>query len=484
MTQLRYLAFDLGAESGRGVLGSYDGDRLSLTEVGRFPTTRGAADIGADGVRRWDFERIWGEIDRIRIEVEAGGPLDGVAVDTWGVDFGLLDENGVLLEQPLCYRDDSFPPALSELTAKLGKEAIWDATGIQFMSFNTLFQLYAAQKRDPGLLERARTLLFMPDLIASRLTGGIYDGVESTIASTSQMIDPTTQSWNLELLGKAGIPTHFLPTIVPAGSWIGHTSGGTPVFATAGHDTGAAVAAVPASGDKTWAFLSSGTWSLLGVELSSPNLTEHALALGFSNEGGINGTTRFLKNIMGLWLVQECKRSLARDGFDYSYEELVKLAQAAPEGGPLIDAVDSRFMAPADMPTEIRAACVQSGKPLASDTGALIRCCYESLAAAYAKSIHALNDILGTEIEVLHIVGGGTKNALLNQWAADATGITVVAGPDEATAAGNILIQMVGSGALNEWIEARAVCRRSFSPTTYVPDPEASKRWQAKGILG
>ena len=482
MTVLRYLAFDLGAESGRGVLGSYDGERLTLSEVGRFPTTRGAADIGTDGVRRWDFERIWGEIDRIRLEAEANGALNGVAVDTWGVDFGLLDASGELIEQPLCYRDDSFPPALAELTEKLGKKAIWDATGIQFMSFNTLYQLYAAQKRDASLLAKAKTLLFMPDLIASRLTGGSYRGAESTIASTSQMIDPSTQGWNLDLLGKAGIPTHFLPDVVKAGSALGQTSGGTPVFATAGHDTGAAVAAVPVSSDKPWAFLSSGTWSLLGVELTSPILTDNALALGFSNEGGINGTTRFLKNIMGLWLVQESKRSLARDGFDYSYDELVALAMSAPEGGPLIDATDTRFMAPADMPAEIRQACIDNGHTPPADTAALIRCCYESLAAAYATSILALNEILGKKIEVLHIVGGGTKNALLNQWAADATGITVIAGPDEATAAGNILIQMVGSGALARWSDARDVCRRSFAPTAYHPNPNAAAMWRERLI--
>jgi rhamnulokinase len=480
MTVLRYLAFDLGAESGRGVLGSYDGEALSLQEIGRFPTTRGAADIGSDGVRRWDFERIWGEIDAILKRAEADGPLDGVAVDTWGVDFGLLDKDGALIEQPLCYRDDSFPPAMSELTRKLGKNTIWDSTGIQFMSFNTLFQLYAAQKRDPSLLAKAKSLLFMPDLITSRLTGGTYIGAESTIASTSQIIDPSTQDWNLELLQKAGIPTHYLPSIVPAGTKIGQTAGGTPVFTTAGHDTGSAVAAVPASPDKVWAFLSSGTWSLLGIESTSPILTDKALELGFSNEGGVNGTTRFLKNIMGLWLVQECKRSLAKSGFEYTYDELVKIAESAPEGGPLVDAVDTRFMAPPDMPAEIRKACQEAGRPLGENTGALIRCCYESLAAAYAKSVKALNEISGREIEVLHIVGGGAKNALLNQWAADATGIPVIAGPDEATAAGNILIQMVGAGRLAEWSEAREVCRKSFKPVTFIPNPDAVEKWKAR----
>lgn len=468
MANLHFLAFDLGAESGRAVLGKYDGSILTLDEISRF-ATRPETDLGPDGVRRWDFERIWGEIARSLHDTEQMVDLDGVGVDTWGVDFGLVDREGKLLEDPLHYRDDSFLHAMEQLAREVGQETIWSATGIQFMPFNTINQLRASVDRAPGLLGRSDALLFMPDLISSRLTGGAYRGAERTIASTSQMLDPSTQSWNVDLLREARIPVGLLPSVVPSGTRIGTTQGGTPVFATAGHDTASAIAAVPARPNTKWAFLSSGTWSLLGVELTAPVITRRALQMGLSNEVGINGTTRLLKNIMGLWLVQECRRSLANADQNFTYDELTALAAAAPPDGPTVDAVAQRFMAPTDMPTEIRNACTESGQPPPVGTPALIRCCLESLAVSYTQVLCDLEELLNTRFEALHIVGGGAKNRFLNQLTANRAGIPVIAGPFEAAAAGNILTQMIGAGVLADLGEVRTVSRRSFDPITFLP---------------
>ena len=468
--QQNFLAFDLGAESGRGMIGAFDGERLTLEEVGRFATGQGQNDLGSDGVRRWEIERIGGEIERLlaRAQTQAG-TLHGVGVDTWGVDFGLLDADGKLLEPPVHYRDERHPVSMAEVHSLLPPEEIWAKTGVQFMPFNTLYQLHARQARSPGLLDRAAHLLLMPDLFHHQLTQGRSLVNEMTNASTTQLFNPTTCRWEPSLLTELGLPSHFLGELVPAGTQVGVTAGGVPVYAPGSHDTASAVAATPAKPGTRWAFLSSGTWSLLGVELPGPNLTPEARNLGFSNEFGVGNTVRFLKNIMGLWLVQECRRSLkASEGRDYSYAELAALAEAAPSGGPLVDATAQRFLAPPDMASEIRAACAETGQMIPQGPGALIRCCLDSLASAYRQALDGLEQLLGEKFDALHIVGGGSQNRLLNQLTADACGIPVIAGPFEATAIGNILAQLVASGAVADWAQAREVARRSFPTETFV----------------
>lgn len=466
-----FLAFDLGAESGRGILGAFDGERLTLEEVGRFATGRGQEDTGPDGVRRWDVGRIGGEIEGLLARALArAGTLHGVGVDTWGVDFGLLDAQGELLEAPTHYRDERHPPAMAAVHALMPPEEIWARTGVQFLPFNTLYQLYALQARSPGLLDRAAHLLLMPDLFHHRLTQGRSLASERTNASTTQLFNPATRAWEPSLLTALGLPAHFLGEIIPAGMRVGETAGGVPVYAPGSHDTASAVAATPAAPGSRWAFLSSGTWSLLGAERPGPNLTAEARQLGFSNEFGVGETIRLLKNIMGLWLVQECRRSLqAAGGREYSYAELTALARSAPPGGPLVDATAHRFLAPADMAREIRAACAETGQPAPQSVGALIRCCLDSLADAYREALGGLERLLGTKFEALHIVGGGAQNRLLNQLTADACGIPVVAGPSEATAIGNVLAQLVASGAVADWEQARVLARRSFPTETFTP---------------
>jgi len=469
MAAQHFLAFDLGAESGRGILGAFDGDRLTLEEVGRFATGRGQEDTGPDGVRRWDIKRIGGEIEDLLTRAQAQvGTLHGVGVDTWGVDFGLLDAQGKLLEAPTHYRDERHPPAMAAVHALIPPEEIWARTGVQFLPFNTLYQLYALQKRSPSLLDRAAHLLLMPDLFHHQLTQGRSVASERTEASTTQLFNPATRAWEPSLLASLGLPSHFLGTLVPAGTRVGETSGSVPVYAPGSHDTASAVAAAPASPSTRWAFLSSGTWSLLGVELTTPNLTAEAREMGFSNEFGVGETIRLLKNIMGLWLVQECRRSLkAAEGRDYSYAELTILAGAAPPGGPLVDATAHRFLAPPDMAQEICAACTESGQTAPQSAGALIRCCLDSLARAYREALGGLEYLLGAKFEALHIVGGGSQNRLLNQLTADACGIPVIAGPSEATAIGNVLAQLVASGAVTDWAQARALARHSFPTETF-----------------
>lgn len=465
-----YLACDLGAESGRGILGAFDGERLTLEEVGRFATGRGQDDIGPDSVRRWEIERIGGGIESLLTRAQAqAGTLHGVGVDTWGVDFGLLDAQGKLLEAPTHYRDERHPSAMMEVHSLIPPEEIWAKTGVQFLPFNTLYQLYALQARQPGLVDRAAHLLLMPDLFHHQLTGGRSVVNERTEASTTQLFNPSTRAWEPSLLTRLGLPSHFLGEIVPAGTRVGETADGVPVYAPGSHDTASAVAATPAAPGTRWAFLSSGTWSLLGVELPAPNLTAEARELGFSNEFGVGETVRFLKNIMGLWLVQECRRSLKQiEGRDYSYGELTALAEAAPPGGPLVDATAHRFLAPPDMAGEIRAACVEAGQPAPQDAGELIRCCLDSLAHAYRQALDGLEHLLGAKFDALHLVGGGSQNRLLNQLTANACGIPVVAGPSEATAIGNVLAQLVASGTVADWAQARALVRRSFPTETFI----------------
>jgi rhamnulokinase len=485
----KLLAFDLGAESGRGVLGLLEGRQLRLEVVHRFPN---------GGVRtldswHWDVLRLYSEmLHTLRLCAAQHGHLDGLGVDTWGVDFALLGRDGSLLGNPRHYRDPHTEGMLEEAFQRVPREEIFRHTGIQFMRFNTLYQLLALQAARSPQLEVAHNLLFMPDLFHYYFTGMKVN--EFTDASTSQMLDPGTRGWAYEMVRAFGLPDHLLGTLVQPGtvlaplrdSVLAETGiNAVPVIAPASHDTAAAIAAVPASAE-AWAYISSGTWSLMGVELDEPLRNQAALTANFTNEGGVEGTIRFLKNIMGLWLVQECRQAWERAGKAYTYEELMREAEAAPPFVSVVDPDDPSFWLPPSMPTALADFCRRTGQPAPDGVGPTVRCTLESLALRYRWVLERLEELTGRRLEVIHIVGGGSQNALLNQLTADACNRPVIAGPVEATAAGNVLMQAIGLGVLSSLTEAREVVRRSFEVHT-VP-PQRPDEWHAvyqrwKGVI-
>lgn len=465
-----YVAIDLGAESGRAMLGTLEGGRLRLEELHRFLNEPVRL---PDGLY-WDAFRLFRDIREglRKAGRERGLKLDGVAVDTWGVDYGLLDGNGELVVNPRHYRDARNQAAYDAALAAAGKENIFDQTGLQFMALNSLYQLYAAKLAGSPGLRAAEKLLFMPDLLSYWLCGAQKN--ELTITSTSQFYNPRLKRWSTELLETLGLPTHFLGEIVAPGTRLGGLTdeicdtcglGETPVFATAGHDTAAAVAAVPATGDRPWCYISSGTWSLMGVEIDEPIVTAKALELTLTNEIGVEGKTRLLKNIAGLWLVQECRRAWLLEGHDYNYAELTRMAGEAPAFAAVLD--PDEFLDPGHMPERIAAYCRKTGQAAPAGPGGFVRTCLESLAFRYRQVLESLESLVGHRMEVIHIVGGGSQNGLLNQFVASATGRTVVAGPTEATAAGNVLVQAMGAGEVNGLGALREVVRASFGLETY-----------------
>ncbi len=396
-------------------------------------------------------------------------------MDTWGVDFALLGRGGTLLGNPRHYRDPHTEDVMESAFARVPRRDIFRQTGIQFMRFNTLFQLLALQRDRSPLLEMAETLLFMPDLFHYFFTGIKVN--EYTDASTSQMLDPQTRGWAYELVRAFGLPSQVLGTLVPPGTVLGPLRASiasetginpAPVIAPASHDTAAAIAAVPASA-ASWAYISSGTWSLMGVELSQPLVSDAALEANFTNEGGVGGTTRLLKNIMGLWLVQECRRAWVRAGTSYDYDELTRRAEAATPFVSLVDPDDPSFILPANMPAALADFCRRSGQPAPDGVGGAVRCALESLALCYRWVLERLEALTGRRAEVIHVVGGGSQNALLNQFTADACDRPVLAGPVEATAIGNVLVQSLGLGVLGSLADAREIVRRSFEVRTFAP---------------
>jgi rhamnulokinase len=473
----KFLAFDLGAESGRGILGLLD-DRLRLEVVHRFPN--GA--VRTLDTLHWDVLRLYGEMLTGLRGAAQHGPLDGVGVDTWGVDFALLGRGGTLLGNPRHYRDPHTEGVPERAFQRVPRAEVFHQTGIQFMRFNTLYQLLALQEARSPLLDVAETLLFIPDLFHYFFTGLKVN--EYTDASTSQMLDPRTRGWAWDLVRAFGLPAQVLGTIVQPGTVLGplRTSvaaetgaNAAPVIAPASHDTAAAIAAVPATGT-SWAYISSGTWSLMGVELPAPLIDERALEANFTNEGGVGGTIRFLKNVMGLWLVQECRRAWERAGQAYGYEDLMRQAEAAPPFVSVVDPDDSSFLLPPSMPAALADFCRRTGQPVPDGVGATVRCALEGLALRYRWVLGKLEELTGRRLEVIHVVGGGSQNALLNQLTADACDRPVLAGPVEATAAGNVLVQAIGAGALGSLADAREVVRRSFEVRTFTPQrPDA---WQ------
>ncbi len=486
-----YLALDLGAESGRGLLGRFDGERLELEELHRFPN----GPVRMLDTIYWDLPRLFEELKTALRKGAAGGELDGVGVDTWGVDFGLIGRGDTLMGNPVHYRDARTDGMLEAAFERVPRERIYEITGLQFLPFNTVYQLLALARAKSPHLECAETMLMMPDLFGWLLTG--RRAGERTDASTTQLLDPNRGAWSDELCRDLGIPRAILPDLIEPGSELGPIRRSVvdelglarpvTVIAPATHDTASAVAAVPAkaaaaltsasplpSSPPDWCYLSSGTWSLLGVEVPRPVITAETMRYNFTNEGGVAGTIRLLKNIMGLWLVQESRRTWARAGREWSYEELTARAQVAPPFSALIDPDDTSFLAPGDMPARLSAYCTRTGQTLPTDEGAIVRCCLESLALKYRWAIDRLEAMLGTTIRTIHVVGGGAKNALLCQFTADACARPVHAGPIEATAIGNILMQALGRGRLGSIAELRAVVARSFPVTIYEPRDTAA----------
>ncbi len=462
------LAFDFGASSGRAILATYTPDKdapLQCTEVHRFENTPRI--MGQNFC--WDFDTLFAEI---KIGIAKAGTFDSVGFDTWGVDFGLLDENGKLLASPVHYRDvrtDGIPEKAFE---KISLNRLYAYTGNQVMAINTLFQLLGLEQQQPELLAKAKTLLFMPDLFAYHLCGNAV--CEDSIASTSQMLNPMTKEWSTPVLNTFGISPDLFGERVSSGSVIGTMpcqDGTAKVIAVAGHDTQCAVAAMPTSA-KNVAFLSCGTWSLLGTELDKPLLTEQSNALNLSNEIGANGKINYLKNIIGLWIIQECRRIWTSAGTKYSYTELEQMALAAPPLACFIDPDAPEFSVPGNMPALIQEFCRKTGQVVPETVGEITRCVYESLGLKYYFALQQISSITGTNFTALHILGGGTQSKLLCQFAANAIGLPVYAGPVEATALGNIIIQLKALGAVADIDAGRELIAKTETIITYLPQEQ------------
>jgi len=473
-----YIAVDLGAESGRVMLGTVSEEKLTLDEIHRF--ANGPVDL--DGTLRWDF-------DRLAVEVKAGigkavkaadsRPV-GIGIDTWGVDFGLVDAEGCLIELPYHYRDSRTQGMLEKAFDTMGKRAIYDHTGIQFMVLNSVYQLLAMRTAEHPALAKTDKLVMMADLFAYILCGRVVS--EYTLASTTQLMDMRTGQWSRAMFEGLDLPMRVMPAVVKPGTIIGSLTPRVaaeigceriPVVAVGTHDTASAVAAVPASPGR-WAYLSSGTWSLMGVEIPQAIIDDKTFEHEFTNEGGVEGTIRLLKNIMGLWLIQECKRQWQREGHDLSYTEIADMARKAAPFAAHIDVDDRRFLAPGDMTPRIHEHLSRTGQRQIEDKGQIVRVVMESLALKYRGVMERIEDVVGHRVDVLHIVGGGIQNELLCQFTASALGKKVIAGPIEATAAGNILMQARAVGQIGSLEELRALVRNSFELKEYTPQDAAA----------
>ncbi len=477
-----FLAVDLGASSGRVMLGQWDGERWALHELHRFPN--GA--VSVRGHLYWDVLRLWQEIKTGMREyaLHHEAPLAGIGIDTWAVDFALLDSQGNLLGNPHHYRDPRTTGMAEWVESIVPPDRLFARTGIQRLPFNTLFQLASLAHSDAPSLALADTLLLMPDLFHFWMTGRRV--AEYTNATTTNFLDAQSRHWATELLDEVGLPTAILPDVVPPGVVLGELlpevrdevglRHPVPVIAVGTHDTASAVAAIP-SLDERSVYISSGTWNLVGVELDEPILTEAAQRLNFTNEGGVAGTIRLLKNVTGLWLLQECQRHWQREGHSYSWPELVAEAEAAPPLRSLVDPDAPDFLAPPDMPAALRAFCQRSGQPEPTSVGEIVRCCLDSLALKQRGVIESLETLTGRTFDTIRVVGGGSQNALLCQLTADAAGRQVVAGPVEATALGNLLVQAVATGHLPDLAAGRAAVAASVPQTMY--EPRGGAEWDS-----
>jgi sugar (pentulose or hexulose) kinase len=482
---LHFLSLDLGAGSGRVMAGTFNGKRLGISEEHRFASEP----VSVSGTLYTNVLGIWSEIKRgVSLAVKShGGSIAGVGVDTWGVDFALMDKKGALLSNPFHYRDSLTRGILPKAFRLVPSWDIYRQTGLQLMSINTLYQLYALKLRSSPLLDTAHRLLMMPDLFNYWLSGRQVN--EFCIATTSQCYDPIKQTWARRLLASFDLPSHIFGTIEMPGTVIGtiiprvaHEMGlqsgaaGVPVIIPGCHDTALAVAAVPAH-TKDFVYISCGTWSLMGAELQKPCINKRSYEADFTNEGGVCGTFRFLKNLTGLWILQECRRSWQRDGDDLHYAALTAQASRAPALRSLIDPSSPEFSVPGDMPEKIRSYCKRTRQPVPETRGAVVRCALESLALSYRKTLEQLETILNRRLGPLHLVGGGARNGLLCQLAADATGRQVLAGPVEATAVGSMLMQAMARGQIRTLEDGREIVRRSFDVSAY--EPGQTESWES-----
>jgi len=480
MKTKKFVAIDLGAESGRGILGSWNGEKIAIKELHRFPTHN----VRLHSHIYWDALAIFSEIKKVLAEAKKEGEISGLGVTTWGVDYGFIGDNDLLLSNPFHYRDRRTEGVPDEVFGIVPKEKIFEETGIQFMSLNTLYQLYATKKEFPYLLDSAKKLLFMPDLFNFFLTGS--KSAEYTIASTSQMYSSNGQGqpsaprggWTQDILESLQIPTGFLPDVISPGTLIGNLSAGIkeemgitsdiPVYAVCCHDTASAVVSVPAR-DNVWAYLSSGTWSLLGVETENPIINEKSFKYNFTNEGGYGGSIRFLKNIMGLWIWQECRRRWEKNGQSLTYVQLAEMASSAQPFLSFINVNDNTFLFPGNMPEKIQEYCRKTGQKVPENIAQISRVVLESLAMEYRYAMENMEDTIGNRVETLHIVGGGSQNMLLLQFTASATRKSVMAGPIEATAAGNLLVQAMANKEISDVPQLREIVRKSFPLFVYQP---------------
>ena len=467
----RVLAFDFGASSGRAILATYDGDRIEMKEIHRFANDP----VLVCGVFHWDVLRLFHEIKQgITRAVHAGG-FDAIGIDTWGVDFGLIDKKGRLINNPVHYRDTRTVGMMEEVFKTIPKEELYGRTGIQFAAFNTIFQLAYLQMNESEVLAQADKMLLMPDLFAYLLTGVVR--AEYCEVSTTQCLDPKTGDWAYDLIDRLNIPRRLFPPIIDAGDTYGMLSDEiceelgapkVPVIAVATHDTGSAVVSVPSS-EKDFIFISCGTWSLFGTELAAPVINDTTFKFNLTNEGGFGRTTRFLKNIMGLWLIQESRRQWIREGFDVSYADLEREALACEPFKCFIDPDADDFVSPGNLPKRVQEYCRRTGQYVPQTRGEIMRCIYESLAMKYRYTFRAVREVTGLEYSSIHMIGGGTKDRLLCQMAADACNTHVIAGPIEATATGNIAVQLIALGEIKDLAEARKVIAASEQPKFYEP---------------
>ncbi len=470
MTEHRFLAFDCGATSCRAVLATFDNNKLHMEEVCRFPN----AVVEKDGKFFWDVNTIYSHFVQCLCDLGAQKlEITSIGIDTWGVDFGHIAADGTLLGLPRAYRDPYTDGIPERVFQTIPRNELYAATGIQTMNFNTIFQLYAQRQEHSPQLAQARHLLFMPDLLSYMLTGQMV--CEYTAASTSGMMDQRTRTIDTALLSRIGIDGTLFPHVVQPGTAVGTLLpniarqtglGPVPVIAVAGHDTASAIAAVPAS-SPNFAYLSSGTWSLMGIETPQPIINAESQRCNFTNEGGIEGTTRFLKNITGMWLVEQCRKTWTQQGHAYSYPQMVAMAEQSAGYAGTINPDNPRFANPADMDAEIRADLAENGYPAPSNDADMLSCIYHSLAQRYAQVLQMLRQFAPFDIQRLHVIGGGSANTLLNRWTAQATGIPVVPGPTEATAIGNIMVQAKAAGLVADRWQMRKMILNSIG-STYV----------------
>ncbi|HLW03413.1 MAG TPA: FGGY-family carbohydrate kinase [Ktedonobacterales bacterium] len=481
MSTRNVAAIDLGAESGRVMLARFDGTAISLEEAHRFPNRP----VRVRGHLFWDVLDLWREVlSGLRRAHQLAGTLDSVGVDTWGVDYGLVDAEGLLLGLPYHYRDGRTAGIMDALAASIGRERIYTTTGIQFLPFNTLYQLAAHARQPRGQLDSAHRLLLMPDLLHCWLSG--QQVAERTNATTTQLVDASTGHWSAGLLAAAQVPERIMPPLGEPGTMLGpmlpevrdDLGAGVRVALPATHDTGSAVAGIPVTSGANWAYISSGTWSLVGLELARPLISSAGLAANFTNEGGVFGTTRFLKNVMGLWLLQSCQRQWEAQDQPRPIAALLAAAAEEPPFVALLDPDDSSLLAPDDMPATINAWLSEHRQPPLQSPASFARSICESLVLRYCRVLRSAAALAGQQIEVIHLVGGGSQNTLMNQWLADATGVPVVAGPAETTALGNALMQLVALGELSTLAEVRALAVRSSTTTRFEPRPAERERWE------